>query len=50
LLLGEEVDEWPVEHASGLLTAAEKNYDATECEALAVVWAVSKFRGYINNK
>lgn len=47
LLQGEAVDERPIEYASRLLTPAEKNYNTTEREALAVVWAVTKFRGYI---
>lgn len=47
LCQGQGQDERPVEYASRLLTAAEKNYSTTEREALAVVWALSKFRGYI---
>lgn len=47
LVQGEGAKEHPVEFASRLLTQAERNYSTTEREALAVVWAVEKFRGYI---
>ncbi|GFT43526.1 retrovirus-related Pol polyprotein from transposon 297 [Trichonephila clavipes] len=46
LLQGEDKEEHPVEFASRLLNPAERNYSSTEREALAVVWAVNKFRGY----
>ncbi|KAG6449370.1 hypothetical protein O3G_MSEX006038 [Manduca sexta] len=48
LLQGDGNDERPIEYASRLLTSAERNYTTTEREALAVVWAVDKFRGYID--
>ncbi|GFU55737.1 retrovirus-related Pol polyprotein from transposon 297 [Trichonephila clavipes] len=47
LLQGEGSDEHPIEYVSRLLTPAERNYSTTEREALAVVWALKKFRGYI---
>ncbi|GFX41919.1 retrovirus-related Pol polyprotein from transposon 17.6 [Trichonephila clavipes] len=48
LLQGEDKEEHPVEFASRLLNPAERNYSITEREALAVVWALNKFRGYID--
>lgn len=47
LVQGEKEEEHIIEYASRLLLVAEKNYSTTEREALAVVWAVQKFRGYI---
>lgn len=47
LLQGEGNEEHPIEYASRLLTSAERNYSTTEREALAIVWACSKYRGYI---
>ncbi|GFX47953.1 transposon Tf2-11 polyprotein [Trichonephila clavipes] len=47
LLQGEGSDEYPIEYASRLLTPAERNYSTTEREAIAVVWALKKFCGYI---
>ncbi|GFW28333.1 transposon Tf2-11 polyprotein [Trichonephila clavipes] len=48
LLQGEDKEEHPVEFSSRLLNPAERNYSTTEREALAVVWALNKFRGYID--
>ncbi|GFX49431.1 retrovirus-related Pol polyprotein from transposon 17.6 [Trichonephila clavipes] len=50
LLQGEDKEEHPVEFASRLLNPAERNYATTEREALAVVWALNKFRDYIDGK
>jgi hypothetical protein len=47
LFQGVGPDERPIEYASRLLKPPEKNYSTTEGEALAVLWSVQKFRGYL---
>lgn len=49
LLQTHDDQEHPIEFASRLLTSAERNYSTTEREALAVVWSLSKFRGYLDS-
>ncbi|GFV41377.1 retrovirus-related Pol polyprotein from transposon 17.6 [Trichonephila clavipes] len=50
LLQGSGPDEHVIEYASRLMIPAEQNYFTTEREALAVVWALEKFRGYVENQ
>ncbi|GBL62105.1 Retrovirus-related Pol polyprotein from transposon 17.6, partial [Araneus ventricosus] len=47
LLQGPDMEEHPIEYASRLLNSAERNYSTTDREGLVVVWALNKFRGYI---
>ncbi|GFT43623.1 hypothetical protein TNCV_3362531 [Trichonephila clavipes] len=50
LLQGSAPDEHVIEYASRLMIPAERNYPPTEREALTVVWALEKFRGYVENQ
>ena len=50
LLQGSGAEEHPVEYASRLLTYAERNYSTTKKEVVAVVWALNKFRAYIDGQ
>ncbi|GFX32615.1 integrase catalytic domain-containing protein [Trichonephila clavipes] len=50
LLQGEDKEEHPVEFASRLLNPTERNYSTTERDALAVVWALNKFRAALKGQ
>ncbi|GFY00100.1 retrovirus-related Pol polyprotein from transposon 17.6 [Trichonephila clavipes] len=50
LLQGSGPDEHVIEYASRLMIPAERNNSTTEREALAVVWALEKFRCYVENQ
>ncbi|GFU87870.1 retrovirus-related Pol polyprotein from transposon 17.6 [Trichonephila clavipes] len=50
LLQGSGPDEHVIEYASRLMIPAERNYSTIEREALAVVWALEKFRDYVENQ
>lgn len=43
---GGELDH-PIAFASRRLSEAKKNYSTTECEGLAMVYALQKFRHYL---
>lgn len=49
-LQGSGKNEHVIEYASRLFIPAERNYSTTEREALAVVWALEKCRGYSENQ
>ncbi|GFU46127.1 retrovirus-related Pol polyprotein from transposon 17.6 [Trichonephila clavipes] len=50
LLQGERDEEHPIEYANRLLSSSKRNYSTTGREALAVVWALEKLRGYVEGQ
>ncbi|GFU50208.1 retrovirus-related Pol polyprotein from transposon 297 [Trichonephila clavipes] len=50
VLQGSGPDEHVIKYASRLMIPAERNYSTTERKALVVVWALEKFRGYVENQ
>ncbi|GFU21134.1 retrovirus-related Pol polyprotein from transposon 297 [Trichonephila clavipes] len=50
LLQGDKDEEHPIEYTSRLLSSSERNYSTTERKALAVVWALEKFKVYVKGQ
>ena len=48
--LDDEGKEHPIAYGSQTLTVHQKNYDTTQLEALAVIWALKKYRHYLYGK
>src|SRR5439155_17834329 len=46
----EKEREWVVAFASRAMSPAEKNYNATHREGLAVIWAINKFFRYLQGR
>jgi hypothetical protein len=46
----EEGKEHPIAYDSKTLNKNEQNYDTTHLEALAIIWALKKFRHYLHGR
>ena len=46
----DEGKEHPIAYGSQTLTIHQKNYDTTQLEALAIIWALKKYRHYLYGK